>query len=453
MKKILPALLIILMAFSAASFTASLDTVKQDANVTSPAQFQLQVENPSPDNESYSFSVLSPKSSWFYYPNNLRVNANSNGTANITVSPVEKALQQRYRFDVTVLEESSGEVKDLTGFFRVNQPYRLHIVSLKQDRQKVLPGEAVSTEIEIQNLDSTAVSNYEVKAEYRNQVRTDSGTEILPEGTRRYAFSFRTARNATPATHPITYTVTADGQLQNTAEQTITVESVQNMSRTEETEDRILTLEKTVTAENTGNSPTNTSITAEVPSYLSSITTTEPEPDSIEEIAGQTVYTWETRLEPGESFSTGYTTQYWIPLLGTVLLAAGVFAIKMLGRDVVIRKTAEKDGDQIKVNLEIENTGEKTFDRLELEDFIPDIATVDESFSMNTPKIRKTGDGTRLTWNVEKLEPGDQRIIQYRIKPKVDVEEKVKFQRAELKDTEGQTVTQSNTATSEFNTT
>jgi len=453
MKKILLSAILILFVSSVASFNASLDTAKQTANSTSPAQYKLQIHNPSPQKHTYSISVLAPKHSWFYYANTVKVSSKSNKTINMTVNPVEKALKQKYGFTGKVREQETGEIKEFSGFFQTKQPYKIHIMSLTQDESSVKPGQVVNTEIEIQNLDNSPVSTYQVKAQYKNQTRTDTGTEILPGGTRRYNFKFKTSKNAQPTTKPIKYTVTANEKLQNTAQQTITIQSTKNIIKTEKTENKILKISKTFTAKNTGNSPTNTSLTAQIPSYLTSITSTTPETNKIEEVDGNTVYTWEKTLKPGEEYSTTYNTKYWIPLAGTLLLTAGIITIKLLGKNIELRKTTQKEGNRIKINLEIENTGEKTYDKIELQEFIPDIATVDEKFSMNTPKIRKTSEGTKLTWNIENLEPGDQRIIQYTIKPKVEVEEQVEFQKAVLRDMEGEKMAESNTTTSEFNTT
>lgn len=450
MKKLLLAALLLSMISFTAAFTVSMDTVKQSANQSSPAVFEVNIQNDQANNHSYSISILSPKSSWLYYPNTLHVSSGPNKTFNITASPVENALQQRYRFDGKIREQATGEMEEFSGIFNVQQPYKLHIVDLTQNKQSFTPGEVISTAIEIKNLDSSPVDNYQVNAKYRNQSKTDSGTSMLPGSTRRYEFNFKTSKNASPGKHNITYTVTADEKLQTTARQTATIGSVENITRKEETENRILTYAKTVQSTNNGNSPVNTTITTQVPSYLESITSTTPQPDKIEEIEGEIVYSWNARLEPRQSFSAQYQTKYWIPVTGVLLLLAGIVAIKVLGTSISLTKTAEEDGNSIKINLEIENNGEKTIEQLELEEFIPDIATVDESFSMNTPKIRKTSEGTKLTWQIKDLEPGDQRIIQYKIRPKVQVEEEVDFQPAVIRNMDGKKIAESNTTSAEF---
>ncbi|QGA80605.1 hypothetical protein [Candidatus Nanohalobium constans] len=452
MKKLVLPAAIILLVFTVSALETSITPVKSSANQSSPAVFNVTLQNQNPDNQTYSVSILSPKSSWLYYPKTIKAPGYSNKTFQITASPVEDALQQRYRFDGKIREQKTGKTKQFTGIFNVQQPYKLHIIDLKQEKTSFIPGEIINTEIEVKNLDSQPIENYQVKAAYKNKTKTETGTRILPGGTRRYEFSFRTDKNATPGTNQIEYTVTADNKLQTTAAQKTTIETVKNISETQQTNNKILVFEKTVKAKNTGNSPTNVTLTAETPAYLQSITSTSIKPNQTQEIDGKTVYTWQKTLQPDEQFSATYQVNYWIPVAAITLLILMLAAIKLLGNNISLIKTAETDGNSIKINLEIENNGEKTIEQLELEEFIPDIATVDESFSMNTPKIRKTNEGTKLTWQVEDLEPGDQRIIQYKIRPKVQVEEEVDFQPATIRDTEGKKIAESNTTSAEFNT-
>ena len=449
-EKILVAAFLVLFTFQVSGFDASIEPVKPEAEADSPAEFQLNIENTESADKTYSISLLSPKSSWFYYPGTVRADANSNQTATITVSPTEKAVQQRYRFDMKVRQTDTGETKELTGFFNVKQPYILHIIDLNQDKEEVNPGESFNTQIEVQNLDSQSISDYEVRAEYRNQTRTGSGTEILSKGTRRFNFTFQTSKNAKPSTEQIQYTVTADNETQSTTQQKITINTVENLEKTSQTQNRLIEVQETVKAVNNGNTRVNTTVQTEIPSYLSSITETYPEPSNITERDGKIVYTWQTELEPGESFSASYKTKYWVLIAALTLIALGITVIKLLTNDINIRKNTSREGEKVKIDIEIENDGQKTFEKLHLEEFIPDIASVDETFDMNTPKIRKTNEGTKLNWEIQDLTPGDQRIIQYRIKPKVQVEGTVKLQKAVLKNSDGETIRESKETTTEF---
>jgi len=51
---------------------------------------------------------------------------------------------------------------------------------------------------------------------------------------------------------------------------------------------------------------------------------------------------------------------------------------------------------------------------------------------MAKPVIRKTNNGTRLVWEIDSMEPGEQRVFEYSIKPLVEVEGGITLPEAEL---------------------
>lgn len=451
MKKwVVVATLTMIMTFTAAGFEATLTAEKEVANTTSPAIYNLNIQNEEGVNNTYSISTLSPKSSWIYHPSNVKVSANSNKTFEISVSPTEQALQETYGFETKIRESSSGEIRSLSNSFRVEQPYRLDVIGFSKNRDVFDPGEVAETEIGIKNLDNQPVQNYRVESSFEDQERSESGTSILPGGERLYEFNYRIDEDRNPGTIPIEYNIILNEEVEQSLTQRINVSEVRNVSRSSSSENRLVSVTNTKSIENRGNTPINTSLTAEIPSYISSITSGNPEPDKIQTVEGKEVMTWNVKLEQDEEFSAEYTTQYWIPAAALTLLSLGLIAIKKLGNQVSLRKTAESSPGEVKINLEINNKSEKTFEQLELEEFIPDIATVDEKFSMNTPKVRKTSEGTKLSWKIQNLEPGDQRIIQYKIKPKVDVEEDIDLKSAVIKDENGQKLVESNGVSTEF---
>jgi hypothetical protein len=134
-------------------------------------------------------------------------------------------------------------------------------------------------------------------------------------------------------------------------------------------------------------------------------------------------------------------------LLGIIAALAG---LRKLRNTVKIQKTAEKTASGLKVSIEVENISDRTFRDVKVNDFVPDIASVEKNFEMASPTVRETNDGTKLEWSLEDLEPGDQRVLQYTIRPKVEVEEGVELPRAELKEGD-KVLKKSKEFTSEFN--
>jgi hypothetical protein len=436
---------LILMTASAAAFQTSLEKTSEDDQ---SIQFELEIGNDAEEPRSYQLFILSPKSNWFYYPQSVEADSSKNGTAQIQISIPENTVQRTYGFTLKIRESDTEDSKELVESFQVNQPYTTNIIKLDKDTDELLPGENIKTDIEIKNLENSIIQDYSVEAEYREEKKTKTGTEILPGGTRRFSFEFKTPEDSPPSKEKITYSVKVKGQTDRTAEQTFNIKERKSIKRNQTQQNKILWATKTASATNNGNTPQEVALSLETPSYLGPITETETKAE-VEEKNGTEVYTWQKTLQPGESYSKSIKTSYWKPAGLIAVIIAAVVAIKKLGKPLKINKTAEKQGDKIKIKLEIANTGNTSLKDVEIEEFIPDIATVDKVFEMNTPETRKTSQGTQIKWEIDELEPSDQRIIQYQIKPKVDVEEKVELKPATAKQ-EGEKIAESNSTNTEF---
>jgi hypothetical protein len=105
---------------------------------------------------------------------------------------------------------------------------------------------------------------------------------------------------------------------------------------------------------------------------------------------------------------------------------------KLLQASTQLRKTEEG----LNVTIEVENSSSQSFEDVLLEDFIPNIAGLHNKFDMADPEVKQTDEGAELRWWINDLEPGDQRIFKYSIKPKVEVEEGVELEPAILKNGE-----------------
>jgi len=111
----------------------------------------------------------------------------------------------------------------------------------------------------------------------------------------------------------------------------------------------------------------------------------------------------------------------------------GELSESMSNVDVSFEKHVAKSEDgEITINIEIENNSSTAIEDLKVKDFIPNIAQVEKTFEFAKPSIRTKNEGTELTWDLDVLEPGDQRVLEYKIRPQIEVEGEVTLPGAEL---------------------
>ena len=149
------------------------------------------------------------------------------------------------------------------------------------------------------------------------------------------------------------------------------------------------------------------------------------------------LYVWEVTLDVGEKTDIDYQIHYWPLIIISLLVIYGGYWTFKTSRRPKINKNAvnimelEDDRKEIMVSLEIKNIGEDLEDVL-IEDFIPPVAKLIKDFKTIKPKISKTENGTKLTWNLKKLKKHEDRILTYKMETLVGTLDYLKLPKARL---------------------
>ena len=240
-----------------------------------------------------------------------------------------------------------------------------------------------------------------------------------------------------------------DGERQQHVAQEVKIRQVENVERDVEVEDQVLTNTRTFTLTNTGNVNSSAQVNSSQPVYIDPLVSFDTEPSSIETEGGESLYIWELELEPGETEDVSYTVNY-TPALGFLaLFFLGVLGLKKLQTDIKFSKEAKTEDGEVKVTIQIENNSGSPESNLRVEDFVPDVAEVSSDFDFAKPVRTKTSSGTRLRWDIDELESGEQRVFEYRLKPLVEVEAGAVLPAAEIS-REGEQLKQSSEIEVEF---
>lgn len=433
MRKIAVFFLLVLFSGSVIAFPASLNVIDKTASQSDPAVFEVNVENTLDRELLFEAGTFSPKPSWIYVESSKRLEPGENTSFRITITPGKYAVDQSYSF--TIYARASGEeTKRFQSSFNVNRDREIILEDLELNKTNYNPGQTVTGEIKIRSITSRVLRNYNVKASYANKTREKTSSPILPGGTRTLRFQLPIDQNSRPQTHELKASVILEGETVEEASENFSVNEIENIVTNSSRSNNLATITGSVTVENRGNTPVNYTVNRTVPSYLTPITGFSMEPARVENTGTGETYYWTQQLQPGEKFTVKRHTNYWMPAVTLLGIIAALAGLKKLRNNVNITKRAEKSGSALKVSIEVENISDRTFRDVTIEDFVPDIAEVNKNFEMASPTVRKTNSGTRLTWDLENLEPGDQRVLQYTLRPKVEVEGGITLQEAELRE-------------------
>ncbi|MFB6147750.1 MAG: hypothetical protein ABEJ66_02590, partial [Candidatus Nanohaloarchaea archaeon] len=427
MRKVLMAAALLLLLGTVSAFDADYRTVDRVASPEDPAVFELEVRNTGSEEKIFSVSVR-PYSYWFYTDSGVTVEPGENHTFRLLVTPPGNAVQQNYRFDATV--SAGGETRRFTEFFTVEHENDLVIRSLTIGRDSYRPGETLRVRVGILNTAPSRVENYSVRMALGNSTAAKEGLPLSPGSSGRLAMNLRVP-DMSPGRKKVQVEILRNGEVMQSVTQKVEIEAVTRIERETDADNRLLFYTWSGSVTNEGNHPVNITIDTTLADYLRPITSFSPDPERKRSSNNLHTYVWSYRLEPGETVKVSYQTDYWIPAAILVALLAGLVALKKVRTRISFTKTAQATDEGVKVQIELENRSGTPVRDVTVKDFVPDIASVVDDFPMASPVRRKTSNGTRLSWEIDELEPGSQRVFEYSIRPRFEVEGGVTLPAAE----------------------
>lgn len=436
MRKLLLFVAVLMIATTAAGFNAEINTVKEQASTDSPAEFQIEVENTANIEKRFSLSYEFSKASWVYLDNPKTIQPGEKENFTVTFSPDDNAVQNRYQFRIFVTDRSTNQRQSVTGTFRVLRQYDFNFLELNLDKDSYKPGEVITQTISVQNVAPRTIDDFEVRTRLLEQTKTEEGTTTIPGGQKQFTFTYSTEPGQPPGEQEILIEILQNGEVIQNTTQTLNIEENPQSTVQKGEEDRLIQKMTQTTVTNTGNVETNTTINTTIPNYLDPITVFNQPYQRFTSEEGETTYYWDVVLQPGEQRTITQTINYWIPLVVALILVGSLIAIKKMTGGIKFTKTVveESDEDIIKVSITLENKTGKTHQNLEVTDYIPNVVQLDEEHEMTKPETKTKTEGTILTWSVDDFRPGEKRIIQYKVKPKVKVEGGITFKPAKLEE-------------------
>ncbi|MFB6192632.1 MAG: hypothetical protein ABEK00_00090 [Candidatus Nanohaloarchaea archaeon] len=451
MRKFLFLFAFISMISLTTAFPASLEVVDRSASPSDPAHFQVNIQNNFSSEQSFRLSIQAGNLDWFFNDGPVTLQPSETGTINVTVTPPVNSFQHNWQFDFRIWRTGTNDFEALSGYYHVSRHADLEVRNISIDNSSLRPGTATSVKVWIRNLGSETLDNYSIHVNYLNRSTEREGETLLPgtpqriPETEKYQLKVEAPEKIPPGNHTVEVNVRHRGKIVRTEKVSIRIESVKKIFRNCTTEKGLLSLSREFYAENNGNVNSTTTFKVRAPLYATPFVSYSRKPDSETVNQSSKIYTWNTTLAPGEKAQVTYSVNYWPPVAIIIVLSGALLLVWRLREDVDISKEAFALEDGVKVRLTVKNrSGEKTGE-VKVADFIPDIASVSRDFDMARPEVFETGEGTELEWFIEGLEPGEERVLEYTVKPRIEVEEGITLEPAEVRKDDESLATSSTT--------
>lgn len=140
---------------------------------------------------------------------------------------------------------------------------------------------------------------------------------------------------------------------------------------------------------------------------------------------------WDIKLGSGNSMSI-YVTENYRPLVVIIALIIIAIVLYFLFRSpLVVRKSIANVGmseggiSEAKVVVRVKNRSPKAISTIEVIDNVPHIANVEKELSIGSMQphaiLQHPKKGIMIKWNIESIEPGDERVLSYKMKSRLSI--------------------------------
>ncbi|MDY6770866.1 MAG: hypothetical protein SV186_02800 [Candidatus Nanohaloarchaea archaeon] len=440
-------LAVLLFAAPAAAQSGFDVTVSSEDTTVRPAQgetakFHITVTNTAEQQQRFRVSYITGTATdpaWYYLENpfiTLEPNETEMTTLYATPDMTAQAGTMGPRIIVFPLDDPDNRFNKLVSF-SVIRDTNLEIISFEGPQAMYKPGETVNVSMTVKNViqRDIAANRYQVVMTVNGDQTTRPVPSIEAGETERI-----TAALELESYRAGIYDLTVEireigGEVHSTQQAKIEVTKERRLGYDHTSSKSFLSSSKTVRVTNTGNVVVeDLNVSKSAAWYIDPFVSFPQEPDQIVNVDGERKYVWTVeRLEPGESVSFSYTVSYWsLVLVLLILVAAGAVLVRRF-RSVTLVKSGRRSGDRLSIHLRVKNNTGSRIEDVEVEDFVPGIASLIEKFDSRSPeKIQSTDDGTKMVWKLGMMEPGEERIITYKVKPRVQVEGYISLPEAEV---------------------
>jgi hypothetical protein len=369
-------------------------------------------------------------------PSFLTVQPGETGRAQLNVTPGLDVLAGRWGYEFSVIPLSDGSVKKTErASFSVTHDRNIILTSFSGPEAQYRPGEEVQAEVTLRNVIQRDIPANEYRLVL--QVGDRGVVEAIP--------SLSSGESKT-----VTATVGLEDMRAGTYEMEVLVKDINDTVHTRRTGNvevqeyldvdyavanmgGLLWTGRKLAVRNDGNVRTqDLSVGSDLPWFAEPFVTVEGVTGAV--TASENGLQWNIgELEPGQTAYLTLRTEYWGLLVVLLILFGICFGLYSQYRNVSIVKSTQRKDGRYTVHLRVKNTTGSDIEGVEVKDFVPGIASLIEKFDSKRPdKIQGTDAGTKLVWDLGAMDAGEERIITYKIKPKVQVEGPVSLPSADV---------------------
>jgi len=423
-------------------FTAETDSIL----LNETAKFYVTIENKGP-NIQY-LSIYSPEPQWSISTEPtgdilFKAYPMTEGKTTVMIKPAQTIVPGTYGVPVNMKESKTGALITNTVLVEVNPAegikasYKPAIKFEIDIPKKVDPREEFIVLINLQNQNQIEYDKINVHVEselFSKDHTTLLGSRFTEEGKKRLKFKVPLDKYTTPQQVTIYASLSLeynDEDYSFDAEPAgFSILPIGEMDKKEDVSSFLFKKRSVIKFSNEANERQISTYQAKVSGIAKLFTSASPKPEVTKKEDG-TYMKWTVTLEPSEKATITITKSYR-PILYLIILIIIVLVCYYKFRSpLVLTKTphisARKDKGvfELGVKINVSNRSAKPVEDISIKDKLPHLIDIHKEYEVGTLQpskiLKHESKGTIIRYTIERLDPGEERIISYKARAKLSI--------------------------------
>lgn len=360
-------------------------------------------------------------------------------TVTLFFDPPRTTQKGIYEIGVTVKSTNNSELMTKSFLVDLKRDFELYISDARISSQVLNIGDNLISTVVITNLNAESERDVKVTT---NILKDDLLLQKLEDEIVIAPSSAETITNSLEIKNTLEYgsyklkieLKDVTGRVLDDRELKFNIQRNDEFSKGKATEFGLFYLTTQIKVANEGNVPGATyTLTDSVPSYFKYFFFPDIEPTSQQEIDGRIVYTWQLALNPGETKTVLYQVRFTTVVVAVLAVGIALYLFNYYYFRPHIRKRHPLVISQPKeevVHIHVKNRSRKEIQDIVVKDHVPPLAKIVKRFDTVKPEIKLTTKGTYLTWKLDKLGRGEERVLTYRMIPVMETPGGIKLPKA-----------------------
>ncbi len=444
------ALLFVLIASQSvlAEFEVSIEGVNTTILPFESAKYIMTLENTGSTPEV--INIMADANSWILSPQTVVVGVNETVTKELIITPRSGVSLSNYRIPLTFESSKSGQIETTSVVLSLSldmyhKGYPPNVDMRVTADERVDPREPYTIKVYLKNNNLRDINKLEVSIT-SDLFSKEFSTPLRPLAPLSKEFVFEFDPLTKPGTHDVAI-LARDSETDTIVAEDYSVFTIEGygkiISSREITRRQLFKTTEMLTFNHTGNERKSQVFTYALGNFESWFTSSDPEGRLQKSSDGGKELVWTITLDPEESTRVEITRNYRSVAAIVIIILLSIIAYFIFRKPIVAYKeahvtAADKEGvSQMKVRLYIRNRSRKSVTNIKIIDRVPSIVEyVSHAHlgSLQPTKVTRTEKkGTILRWEIDSLEPFEERIITYKIRSKLKIVGKMSLPEAKIK--------------------